>query len=149
MGKEEFFIRRLKKEYEENFFEFFKALSEKTKNFFNPHLFDRETARKLCRENKKTIRRFVISNKKGEIFGYGFLSALDREFPTLGICIRDDVHGKGLGKMMMEYLINYAKSRNKKGILLTVFKDNKRAFNLYKKYGFKVEREIYSMKLKF
>jgi len=50
---------------------------------------------------------------------------------------------------LMEYLIDFAKKKNKKGIVLTVYKDNERALNLYKKYGFEIERIIYSMKLKF
>ena len=49
----------------------------------------------------------------------------------------------------MEHLIEIAKSMGKKGLCLTVYKDNEKGFNLYKKIGFKIERIIYSMKLKF
>jgi len=46
-----------------------------------------------------------------KIAGYGFLWNLNNDFPCLGICIRDDVQGKGIGKGLMEYLINFAKEK--------------------------------------
>ena len=148
MEDKNFKIRKLSKKDTEKFYEFFNSLSDKTKYFFHPHPFDRETAEKLCSERDKNTVRFVaIINKK--IAGYGFLWNLNNDFPSLGICISDNYQGKGIGKELMEYLIDFAKKKNKKGIVLTVYKDNERALNLYKKYGFEIERIIYSMKLKF
>ncbi len=141
-------IRRLRKTDVNEFYEFFTCLSEKTKNFFHPHPFDRETAERLCKEkDKNTVRFIAIMDDK--IVGYGFLWNLNSDFPSLGICVRDDFQGKGIGKTLMEHLINTAKNKNKKGLILTVYKDNEKALNLYKRYGFEIERIIYSMKLKF
>jgi len=144
----EMLIRKLKKADTEKFYEFFTALSERTKYFFHPHPFDRETAEKLCNErDKNTVRFVVIIDEK--IAGYGFLWNLNNDFPSLGICIRDDFQGKGIGKGLVEYLINFAKKKDKKGLVLTVYKDNENAISLYQKYGFEIERVIYSMRLKF
>jgi len=148
MEDKNFKIRRLKSTDTEKLYEFFTALSEKTKHFFHPHPFDIETAEKLCKEKDKNIVRFVGIIEE-EIVGYGFLWNLNNDFPSLGICIRDDFQGKGIGKGLMEYLINFAKKKDKKGLILTVYKDNEKAFSLYKKFGFEIERVIYSMKLKF
>jgi len=141
-------IRKLNKTDTEKFYEFFTALSERTKYFFHPHPFDRETAEKLCNERDKNIVRFVVIIDE-KIVGYGFLWDLDKDFPSLGICIRDGFQGKGIGKGLMEYLINFAKKKDKKGLVLTVYEDNEHALCLYKKYGFEIERVIYSMRLKF
>lgn len=148
MEDKNFKIRRLKKTDTEKFYEFFTSLSERTKNFFHPHPFDRKTAEKLCKEKDKNVLRYILIMDK-KIVGYGFLWNLNNDFPFLGICIRDDFQGKGLGKILMEHLIKIAKDRNKEGLCLTVYKDNEKAFELYKKFGFEIERIIYSMKLKF
>jgi len=148
MEDKNFKIKKLRKRDTEKFYEFFTALSERTKYFFHPHPFDRETAEKLCNErDKNTVRFVVIIDEK--IAGYGFLWNLNNDFPSLGICIRDDFQGKGIGKGLMEYLINFAKKKDKKGLVLTVYKDNENAISLYQKYGFEIERVIYSMRLKF
>ena len=141
-------IKRLDKEDVEAFYDFFKSLSEKTKNFFNPHPFDKETAQRLCEEKDENYERFVYY-QEGKIVGYIFFSNLKSEYPGIGICIRDGYQGKGLGKKLLSFLIESAEKKEKKGLVLTVFKDNEKAFNLYRKMGFRVEREIYSMKLEF
>ncbi|MCM8759629.1 MAG: GNAT family N-acetyltransferase [Candidatus Omnitrophica bacterium] len=148
MEDSNFKIRKLRKTDTEKLYKFFNSLSEKTKYFFHPHPFDRKTAENLCSEKKKNVLRYVLIIDD-KIAGYGFLWDLHRDFPSLGICISDDFHGKGLGKILLDYLINFAKSKNKKGLCLTVYNDNEKALNLYKKVGFEIERIIYSMKLKF
>ena len=144
-GKE-LMIRSLKKGDKKILYEFFKSLSEKTKYFFHPHPFDKETAIKLCEEENSDVVRFITVDGN-KIVGYTFLSNLKSEYPSLGICIRDDFQGRGLGKILMEHLIEVAKSMGKKGLCLTVYKDNEKGFNLYKKIGFKIERIIYAMKM--
>jgi L-amino acid N-acyltransferase YncA len=120
MEDKNFKIRKLSKKDTEKFYEFFNSLSDKTKYFFHPHPFDRETAEKLCNERDKNTVRFVaIINKK--IAGYGFLWNLNNDFPSLGICISDNYQGKGIGKGLMEYLIDFAKKKNKRGLYPSVF----------------------------
>jgi len=52
-------------------------------------------------------------------------------------------------KKFMNYLIKEAKKMRKKGLRLTVYKDNERAYSLYKKLGFKEERIVVYMRLNF
>lgn len=49
----------------------------------------------------------------------------------------------------MNYLISEAKKMGKKGLRLTVYKDNEKAYSLYKKLGFKEERIVIHMRLNF
>ena len=76
-------------------------------------------------------------------------SNLNTLFSIPGICVRDDYQGRGLGKKFMNYLIREAEKMGKKGLRLTVYKDNERAYSLYKKLGFREERIVIHMRLNF
>ena len=147
--KKELKIRRLQRKDKERFWEYFQALSERTKEFFRPHPFDKETAEKLCEENDPNVARFITVEKincKEKVIGYSFLWNLNQDFPSLGIGIRDDYQGIGLGKVLINHLIETGKSLKKKGLTLTVVKENKSALSLYSKLGFKIEKEFYEKK---
>jgi len=54
--------------------------------------------------------------------------------------VRDDWQGKGIGKAMMQAVIDLAdKWLNLARIELTVFTDNEPAIALYRKFGFEIE----------
>lgn len=58
----------------------------------------------------------------------------------VGIAVRDDYHGHGIGSALMAALINLADNwLNLKRLELTVYCDNERAIALYQKYGFEIE----------
>ena len=72
----------------------------------------------------------------------GFANLYDREqdqYAYIGnVFIRPDCRGKGLGKLVLQYMIqavfekyHFAEAR------LSVFADNQPAINLYRQYGFK------------
>lgn len=66
---------------------------------------------------------------------------LDKENDTvwLGICVIPEFQGRGLGKRMMQILVDKAKYLKLKEISLTVDKTNKPAISLYEKFGFEFE----------
>src|SRR5262245_33947769 len=58
----------------------------------------------------------------------------------IGMMVRDDWQGKGVGKAMMQAVIDLAdKWLNLARIELTVFTDNEPAIELYRKFGFEIE----------
>lgn len=58
----------------------------------------------------------------------------------IGMMVRDDWQGKGVGKAMMQAVIDLAdKWLNLARIELTVFTDNEAAIALYRKFGFEIE----------
>ncbi|GAB6072846.1 ribosomal protein S18-alanine N-acetyltransferase [Venenivibrio stagnispumantis] len=54
------------------------------------------------------------------------------------ISVKPEYQQKGIGKEIMNYIINFCKSNNVKYIYLEVAENNQKAINLYKKFGFEV-----------
>lgn len=82
----------------------------------------------------------------GEIVGnLGFevcTSPRRRHVASLGMGVKDDVQGRGVGSALLATVIDLADNwLNLKRIELTVYSDNDRAINLYKKFGFAIEGE--------
>jgi len=72
-----------------------------------------------------------------EIVGFAFIKLKNRTDGELGIGIRDDFQGKGIGSKLMDNLIKLARKEGLKKIRLTVLADNYKAIRLYEKFGFK------------
>lgn len=146
-------IRPLSKDDYRILKEFFSEITEKDKYYFHPHPFDTVTIRKLIKDidNRNVFRALMTTkmNRNELAIGYGFLWELNKEKPSLGIYIRNKYQERKLGSLMMKYLVDIAKHFKKNGIALTVYRDNKRAYNLYKKIGFKVRRVVLNMELDF
>ena len=82
----------------------------------------------------------------GEIVGnLGFELCVNprrRHVASLGIGVKDNAQGQGVGKALLGVAKDLADNwLNIKRIELTVYVDNERAINLYKKAGFTVEGE--------
>jgi RimJ/RimL family protein N-acetyltransferase len=56
-----------------------------------------------------------------------------------GIMLRKDYRGMGIGTLLLESLISWAKKSHVRKINLKVRTDNKAAIHLYKKFGFQIE----------
>jgi len=65
--------------------------------------------------------------------GYGFVSP---EVPELGIATVPQFRGRGLGRSLMQGLIQLAKSEGRPALSLSVEEDNWRAVRLYQRLGF-------------
>lgn len=63
---------------------------------------------------------------------------LDPEGETLwlGIAVDASMRGRGLGRQMMNYLIDHARSTGETSLMLTVDKGNPTAIRLYESMGF-------------
>ena len=83
----------------------------------------------------------VVLLKTDIIVGYGHLDK-ENDKTWLGICIAEQEKGKGCGKIIMNYLIEYARAHDITKIYLTVDSENTTAVKLYEKYLFKIEKNI-------
>lgn len=82
---------------------------------------------------------FYCAWKESELVGTANLSGLPRRMShraELGISVLKNEWNNGIGAMLMQHLIDYAKEHGIEIINLEVRSDNKAAIHLYEKYGF-------------
>jgi ribosomal protein S18 acetylase RimI-like enzyme len=77
----------------------------------------------------------VVITEDGQPAGYGHLDK-DGDTIWLGIAVKEDRKGKGLGNSIMNYLVSAGDELQLEKICLTVDYDNTAAISLYKKFGF-------------
>jgi RimJ/RimL family protein N-acetyltransferase len=76
-----------------------------------------------------TIRYFNEENK-----GFGYVS---NDIPELGMALKTEYRGKGIGTALLKELIDELKEKGIKGISLSVDPGNLAAVKLYQRFGFK------------
>lgn len=71
-----------------------------------------------------------------EISGYGVMSVLAGEAHILNLCIKPELQNNGLGREMLDYLIDLARVHNADVMFLEVRTSNKQAIKIYERSGF-------------
>ena len=118
------------------------ALSLDSRRKFLPHAYDDATVAKAMKRSKNGDD-YVLGAFDGErLAGYFFLWRVRERIPLLGIGMLDEFQHRGLGRQMMQLLIDHAVSEGRDGIELTTMPDNHNAFALYQKYGFKYYSDV-------
>ncbi len=79
-----------------------------------------------------------VLEDEGDIIGYGLLSIAANEGHILNLCIKPERQRQGLGRRMMEHLMEQAKQLKAKSVYLEVRVSNHGAFDLYQRLGFAV-----------
>ncbi len=148
-------FRLLRQNDKQILIDLFFSLSDEFKKWYNPHPFDEKTAIEIC-DNKDEDHQKVIGVHDGKIvaycqlfFGLRYWESkrfskrsmffINSEVCTIAPCVAEDFQGKGVGSIMMEYIIDICKKYNKKYILLWggVVVKNKKAVRYYEKMDFK------------
>ena len=70
------------------------------------------------------------------VLGYLIFWLLPPEIHILNIAVRPDFRGQGLGRLLMDYLLEYGRETKTAKIFLEVRPSNKPAMSLYKRTGF-------------
>ena len=122
--------------------EFFDQMGGESRGFFNRGDGNRRNAMEFFNKNgdEPGSVRF-LSSIKGEngaeiMTGYVFAWDMNTFVPTLGVAVREEYKGKGLGKLLMRRLIGYLKSSGYGGVMLTTSFANVRGQSLYTNMGF-------------
>jgi ribosomal protein S18 acetylase RimI-like enzyme len=84
---------------------------------------------------------YYVAVLEGRVLGYGLLRGWDEGYsiPSLGIVLHPSMHGKGLGRAFMHFLHAAARQCGSTKVRLKVDRDNLRAINLYKTFGYRFE----------
>ncbi|MEJ5338680.1 MAG: ribosomal protein S18-alanine N-acetyltransferase [Aquificaceae bacterium] len=83
--------------------------------------------------------RFVLE-EGGTIIGYAVVWKIYDDANLMSIAVRKDLWGRGYGKKLMEFLVEYFRDKAQR-ILLDVRRSNIRAIRLYQSLGFKIVSE--------
>ena len=82
------------------------------------------------------INYFVLKNN-GVVLGFLELSTVPPEMELFDIAIDEKFQGKGYAKLLMNFMIDFAKENKCETIFLEVNRINQKAISLYDKFGFK------------
>ncbi len=83
-----------------------------------------------------TYTNWVCEDADDTIVGYAIISAIVGEAHIMNISVNPQYQGQGVGRKMLNHLIEYARPRAEK-IFLEVRPSNLNAIHLYKSSGFK------------
>lgn len=78
-----------------------------------------------------------VVEQDGRIVGYSVMSLAADEAHLLNLCLDPAVHGRGLGRLMLEHVTGVAEARRARVIFLEVRPSNTRAIKLYLSAGFR------------
>ncbi|EHK2406688.1 GNAT family N-acetyltransferase [Clostridium perfringens] len=93
--------------------------------------------------NRGKNQYWYVAEENGKVIGLGILmnhgNLRKKHVGVITLMVNSDNQNKGVGSLLMNKLINLSESLNIIRLELCVFRDNYKAINLYKKFGFKEE----------
>lgn len=139
-------IRKVLLEDAERYLQMLKILDEQT-NFMMFEPDERKTTledqKNIIKNNIKNGNPMFLMEVEDEIVGFlgGIRDKYNRVNHSLYIAlgILRNYRGKGRGRALMNKIDEWSQNNNIKRVELTVICDNKKAINLYKYVGFKIE----------
>jgi RimJ/RimL family protein N-acetyltransferase len=117
------------------------GLSETSRHFFEPYR-DRSVqamANVIWRSRHLDEDHHVLADGGGRIVAHVFIGDLYADPPHIGIGIADDYQGRGLGDVLLRFILARADEIVVGSTIgLTVLKANERAIGLYERHGFSI-----------
>jgi ribosomal-protein-alanine N-acetyltransferase len=114
--------------------------------YFHPHPMTDAEAARICSHGGRDL--YYAACASGRMLAYGILRGWDEgyDIPSLGIAVHPEARGRGLARPLMAFLHAAAKQRGAAKVRLTVYADNQRAVELYRRLGYdfspKNDREL-------
>lgn len=106
----------------------------------------RQEEAEFLRKANRGGRLYLVAVVNGEVVASADVVrghwTKDRHTAKVGIALRDDVRGVGLGLSMMRSMIAWARSAGVRKLTLGVFATNRPAIALYRKLGFRPEGRL-------
>ena len=89
-------------------------------------------------ENSQNLNSYYFVAKIGnEIVGFAGIIIIIDEINIMNIVVKKNMRNLGIGSSLLEFIIEFAKSKNLNSITLEVNEKNTPAIQLYQKYDFK------------
>ena len=79
---------------------------------------------------------WVLRDGNGVLLGYFLIMLIMDEAHLLNISVRGDLHGRGIGRLLLDKVAQMARDKGLASILLEVRPSNARAIMLYERFGF-------------
>ncbi|XJS10218.1 GNAT family N-acetyltransferase [Aerococcaceae bacterium WGS1372] len=96
----------------------------------------------IRRYNESNHSIMLVAESDDQIVGMATVYAIDnyrqKHVGEIGVSIVHEYWGYGIGSILTEELIEFARQSGMKVLTLEVVTENKRAINLYEKYGFNI-----------
>ena len=90
----------------------------------------------ILSEMREPLSSFFVAVFQHKIIGYyGFLHILD-ELHILNVAVDPDLRQKGVGKKLIEHLVEQARALSARAVTLEVRESNLPAIRLYESFGF-------------
>jgi len=122
--------------------EFFRQMGGESRGFFNRGDGNKNDALSFFEKNghepdKVRFLSSVLDDDGKEIMtGYVFAWDMNLYVPTLGVAVREEYKGLGLGRLLLRYLLDYLRENKYGGVMLTTSMANIRGQGLYTRMGF-------------
>ncbi len=95
-------------------------------------------------EQMRNGHHFILASELNEDIGFAGFSVIDSETQTFKLhklYVLPKMHGKGVGKLLMNEVVSSVKAQGGKFLQLNVNRDNK-AKDFYEKAGFKIKETV-------
>ncbi|PUA20629.1 ribosomal-protein-alanine N-acetyltransferase [Glaciimonas sp. PCH181] len=79
---------------------------------------------------------WILRDANYRLIGYFFSMSVVDEVHLLNISVHGDLHGRGIGKCMLDKVVALAREQAMTSVLLEVRPSNQRAITIYQRYGF-------------
>jgi ribosomal-protein-alanine N-acetyltransferase len=105
---------------------------------FHPHPLTRQEARKIADGGPSRKDLYYAALLGERLVGYGMLRGWDEGYaiPSFGVAVGASYRGRGIGRRLLLYAIEYARAKGARTLMLKVHLDNPGARRLYESEGF-------------
>ena len=115
--------------------DFFDAMGAQSRAVFNRRDYNRRGILKFC-ARPDASRRYILALRDGVMAGYFFFLDWDTGVPELGLAVREELRGMGIGTYLTAEAQRFAAAGGKGGLHLSTHVANLRAQMLYETAGF-------------
>ena len=115
---------------------FYRRLGAQGEKYFNVNGGNERRTMDFFGSSPRPGHTYYVALAGDEVVGHLFIWDTETAVPWLGIAVREDCRGKGVGGFMLTRLFELLSARGYGGLLLRTAADNTAAQRLYEKYGF-------------